>query len=85
MKKDAIDIYWIVAWDTAQYPAVHRQAPKTKNDQAPNVNGTGVGKLCSLNNGNFYLANLLGRSIEIMLHQTSIQVCQPPSFLSKPV
>lgn len=85
MKKDAIDIYWTEVRDTAQHPAMHRQAPTTKNDQAPNVNGTGVGNPCSINNDNFYLAGLLGRSTEATLHQTSVQECQPPSFLGKPV
>lgn len=39
MKKDVIDIYWIEVRATAQRPAIHRQAPTTKNDQAPKVNG----------------------------------------------
>lgn len=85
MKKGIIDIYRIEVRATAQHPAIHRQAPTTENDRAPKVNGTEVGNPCCINNENFYLAGLLGRSTEVTLHQTRVRECQPPSFLGKPV
>ena len=42
--ESATDIQWVEARDSAEHTTVHRTAPHTQNDQAPNVSGAEVDK-----------------------------------------